>query len=450
MKNQNVIRIFSIFALLVCSLFGSFRVFASSAALEAIVANHADRLQAEIDRGLDINKPLADGSSLLAWAVDAQNPQLVRLLLEQGAKPNLLLEDNSTFSPLIVACQRGKPEIVFELLKAGADIYARASQGVSALSLCAGQSSLEAVSALIDQGAKVNARDANGQTALMRAAYKGRVDIIDLLLERGADLHQLTNAGFNALFFAIKATSSEAAHLLLDRGADADHVLDDATTAVKLAMYQKKYDIAARLIERGADLKAYDRNGNQLLHAAVLANQPKLVRLLIKKGADPDALTGESEVVWRYEVNFTSAPYIVYPKSPLLLAAENGASEIVQLLVDAGADTKFRSEDGTNIVLASARSNPETLALALKLAPDANIVNKSGRTPLHLLLSLGTENPITAEQISMMFQLLADRGAAITTPDKNGVTPLAMANGDQYRSKEDFNLIFNQNDEAEL
>ena len=86
------------------------------------------------------------------------------------------------------------------------------------------------------------------------------------------------------------------------------------------------------------DLNAYDRNGHQLLHIAVLENQPDLVRQLLAQGADPDALTGESQVVWRYEVNFTSAPYITHPESPLLLAAAQGSAEMMELLAAAGAD----------------------------------------------------------------------------------------------------------------
>ncbi len=61
------------------------------AAIKALLAQHAD-----------VNAPLADKSTVLAWAVDRQDEESVRLLLAAGAKPNLT--DVSGATPLLLAC----------------------------------------------------------------------------------------------------------------------------------------------------------------------------------------------------------------------------------------------------------------------------------------------------------------------------------------------------------
>ena len=58
----------------------------------------------------DVNAPLPDKSTVLAWAVDRQDEQSVRLLLEAGAKPNVSDVDGA--SPLTLACELGNPVIV--------------------------------------------------------------------------------------------------------------------------------------------------------------------------------------------------------------------------------------------------------------------------------------------------------------------------------------------------
>ena len=192
------------------------------------------------------------------------------------------------------------------------------------------------------------------------------------------------------------------------------------------------------------NLTAYDLNGNQPLHAAVLANQSQLVELMLLEGADPNSLTGESKITWRYEVNFTSAPYVVYKKSPILLAAEAGSFEIMRLLVEAGADPDFSTEDGSSLLLAAARSNPECLTYALELQTNANLSNNNGQTALHLLLEIGTDSSLTKGQIVEMLQILAASGANPDIKNNQGKSPTDLVFEYDYLAKTEFLEIFNK------
>src|SRR5512139_2757281 len=85
---------------------------------------------------VNLNEPLPDGSTLLAWAVESQNDELVRLLLDHGAKPNGV--GDISVEPLFIACQYGDPGILTSLLDEHADIKVARPDGITPLSLCAG------------------------------------------------------------------------------------------------------------------------------------------------------------------------------------------------------------------------------------------------------------------------------------------------------------------------
>jgi ankyrin repeat protein len=394
--------------------------------------------------GPDPNLQLPDGSTPLAWAVESQDREKVRSLLEAGAKPNGAGTASAT--PLLIACQYGDPAILDMLLRAGADVKVTNPEGISPLAICAGNAPAAVLKRLIAAGAEVDKSDGKGQTPLMWAAAKGRIENIRLLIEHGADINRKTLKGFTPLFFALKSGEPRAPVAVLEAGGDADYIAPDGTSVVQLAIYQKDYGFAARMIERGANLKAFDRNGNHLLHAAVLADEPTLVRLLLSKGADVNALTGFSKVKMRFEVNFKSGDYEIPPKPPLLLAAERGSARVIRMLVDAGADTKFRMSDGTNVVLAAAASGKlAALELALQLEPNPNVANSDGQTPLHLLVGGGS-----GTELGAMMKLLVDKGARADVRNRAGQTPADVAKEAETDAKAAFESTFGKRTVANL
>jgi uncharacterized protein len=369
----------------------------------------------------DPDQLLPDGSTPLSWAVESQDPRMVRLLLDARARPDAAR--NAAAAPLLLACAHGNPEVLTMLLDAGADARRTATGGISPLALCAGTAPPEVVARLIAAGAAVDTADSGGQTALMWAAAKGRIDNLQVLLANGADVNRVSTGGFTPLFFALKSGNPEAPVAVLAAGGDATHVGPEATTAVQLAMYRKDFSFATRMVERGADLTARDRNGQTLLHAAAIADQPALVKLLLAKGANPGELTGVPKVEWRYEANFKTGDVVIPAKSALCLAAEAGSAGSMQYLADAGADLSLMPDGSTLVHAATGSGRVAALALALKLLPDPNITDRNGQTPLHMLLRLDEPGPETAA----MLRLLADRGARTDIRNRRGQTAASLA-----------------------
>jgi ankyrin repeat protein len=183
-----------------------------------------------IEHGADVNRANKGGWTPLYLATDNRNIEggdypvpkadidhleLIRLLLEKGADPNLRIRENTLTrtiftmqwfyedgaTPFLRAAQSSDTELMKLLLAHGADPKIATNHGDTALTAAAGigwvdgvtyehsaAANVEAVRMLLDLGLDPNAANAEGRTPLMGAALKGRTEVITLLVERGARL----------------------------------------------------------------------------------------------------------------------------------------------------------------------------------------------------------------------------------------------------------------------
>lgn len=307
-------------------------------AILALDTSQVSALAAQID----VNTPLPDQSSLLAWAIETQSPELVEILLEQGAKVQQTGENR--FSPIIQACRYGNARIINLLLKQGASPEAKIEDGTSALHLCAGTTSADTLSKMLSMSDsfEINSTNEYGQTPLMFAANAGNVSALLQLINAGADINRQTLEGYSPLFFAIKSQHLATVKAVIAHGADVLHTAQDGTSATQLAMYTHNFEFLTwyaqtlpTLMTQEAIhtiLTAYDRDGEQLLHKAVSANQAELVSELLKLGANPASRAQPSSLTWRYEANFKTESYQPPQLTPLEIAQKNKFDHIVALL----------------------------------------------------------------------------------------------------------------------
>lgn len=87
-----------------------------------------------------------------------------------------------------IQAARGNLKRVKSLLaKKEEDLEAKSSQRQTPLHVAANAGKMEVVAFLIEQGANVDAQDRRGKTPLHLAAFRGRKDVIEALLKAGAD-----------------------------------------------------------------------------------------------------------------------------------------------------------------------------------------------------------------------------------------------------------------------
>ena len=122
-------------------------------------------------------------------AVHQNHPELVRILLQSGAKATTAWRWACWYTPLMHSLRYAEPryEIAQMLLDDGVDPNETNGLGMTTLHILAAEGTLDAARWLLDRGADIHARDAQYEsTPLAWAARAGRVGMVRFLLSRGA------------------------------------------------------------------------------------------------------------------------------------------------------------------------------------------------------------------------------------------------------------------------
>lgn len=189
----------------------------------------------------------------------------------------------------------------------------------------AGSGELETVRSLLEQGASVTATDDGGATALVAAAYGNHVDVARALIDAGADVNAKDATEQSAYLIATSEVTDDVALLDLTLAAGADVNAKDSYNGTGLirAADRGHVEITRRLLETDIEIDHVNRLGwTALLEAIILGDggerHTEVVRMLVAAGAD---------------VNLADADGV----TPLALARHNGHSTIAEILAAAGA-----------------------------------------------------------------------------------------------------------------
>jgi len=328
-------------------------------------------------------------------------------------------------------------------LKSENDVDWDVRKGANALHLCAWFGLTYAVSGLLDQGMEVNSRDPkNALTPLMYACRRGKTAVVSVLLERGACVNSMSNRGSSALFEAVLAGHLEVVKILLANpriDINAKHSRRSNQTALMIAAQEGKLEIVSILLAHdGLKSNQKDANDNTALSHAIQSEQTTTAVYVLDHIIEPSDLDTTN---WK-------------GSSALMLAASCGQNEIVEKLLNKGANSSVRDKQGggtallravdgghfetVRIMLGQERVNVhcldheergllhgaavggrvEILRLLLKQGLDVNAADKKGRTPLH---------DACRQSDFGIVKLLLDAGADSTLKDKAGRKPWTVA-----------------------
>ena len=295
----------------------------------------------------------------------------------------------------------------------------------------------------------------------MWAAAANRVEAMKLLIDAGADVDAASSrmavpevskdrmqGGFvypkipkgrmTALHFAARQGHLEAVQTLIDAGADLDIGDEHGSNAMVLATINGHLDVTAALLEADADPNVADEYGRTVLFVATDLNtldvNPRpappmrsdhspvdIVKLALAKGAEADLpLTDMGLPAWVAQGGMHN-PMLGEGATALLRAAMSGDLEIMQALLDAGADPLIvTSEQPCNMDAAACEYT--------------NMLRPNGKaTPFMAAAGLGWRYEVSrgrdSDAIKAM-EILLDLGADINQKDQAGNTAL---HGAAYR-----------------
>ena len=413
--------------------------------------------------------PSPDGTTPLHLAVRSNDLPTVERLLRGGASANAA--NRYGITPLSLAAEGASPAIFAALLKAGADPKATLTGGQTLLMSASRSGNTEVVKVLLDRGADPNARETtNQETALMWAAAENHPEVIKALAASKADLNArsatltykqdrfglegvvtiLPRGNWTSLMYAAREGSLQAAQALIEAGADMNLTDPEGTTALVIAIVNSHYDTAAMLVNKGADSSIGDNSGMAALYAAAdmstlieIYGRPQrrtkdrldavgLMKVLLDRGANPNA-TLKAPTLQR--VHTPGDRNLGEGATPFMRAARNGDVRAMRLLLDRGADPRLEQKSKvTALMLAAGLGRGlsafadefateaqmlEAVKLLLDQHVDVNAVNEGGQTALHF----------AALSMDSVVEVLVKNGAKLDIADKQGRTPMDMANG---------------------
>lgn len=222
---------------------------------------------------LEAGNECEDGT-VLHWVSVENKPEVVRVLLANGAQPNS--RDDRGDTPLMRASQFGHSEVVKALLEFGADVHARNGEEETALHKAAACMELEAAELLLGAGADVNALDELGASPLLHAVAMAAVvtrPLASLLnlpanlrarLEKGAE-QDPTVKEKEAKRRAAPQREAAMVRLLLQHGADpypSGAYQSAAHEAARKA--HSNPGLLTALLEHECDLTALDLSGRSV------------------------------------------------------------------------------------------------------------------------------------------------------------------------------------------
>ena len=209
------------------------------------------------------------------------------------------------------------------------------------------------------------ARDAFGEIALHKAAAGGDSTAAAALLSAGANPNAQIVFGVAPLHLAAEHGHSETVTVLIAGGAKPNLANRWRQTPLHYAAREGHGAAAAALLAGGANPNARDKDKWTPIHDTTKCEDgADLVAVLAAGGANLDATTGDDDG---------------YPA--VSLAITRGNADVLEALLDAGANPNTPNPHGATPLHVAVFSRPEFVPVLLARGADATARDMNGKTP---------------------------------------------------------------------
>ena len=322
---------------------------------------HHQVVELLLSKDPDIKIQNNDGWTALMIASDSGHHQVVELLLSKD--PGINVQNNNGWTALMIACDNGHHQVVELLLSKDPDIKIQNNDGWTALMIASDSGHHQVVELLLSKDPGINVQNNNGWTALMIACDNGHHQVVELLLSKDPDINIQDNDGWTALMFASSNGLYQVVKLLLSKANPSDiNIQDnDGRTALMLASHnghhqvvelllseyqdimQRKCDLSIENIMSAFSIACYEGHSSVMIRLSKeLTNLSFDERKLLEAAAEGDI----GKFIMLFEVGVSSDTPLVGGITPLMIAASCGHIDIVDTLIQTGADVNKTNDEG--------------------------------------------------------------------------------------------------------
>uniref|UniRef100_A0A6Q2Z121 Ion transport domain-containing protein n=1 Tax=Esox lucius TaxID=8010 RepID=A0A6Q2Z121_ESOLU len=328
--------------------------------------------------GDELNVYDEEGHVPLHWAVERNQAESCRLLLELGTDPNVL--NKALMSPLHLAVSHRHNHLV------------EVSYDDPNLTSDLPTLPVEVCTNLLNHGARLCIQNKLGHFAIHTAAFAGAKKAMDVILKAGEEMGHsieehinfLDKSSSSPLHLAVRGGNMDVIKFCVDKGAKIDQQQVDRSTALHFACTQGATEAVKLMLSTYSRVDSIinlpDGACQTPLHRSTIFDHTELAEYLIGKGADIDYIDRKG-------------------LSPLLLATNCGAWRTVSLLLSKGANMNIKDKSGRNFLHMTIlqpkglRNLPEDV---LQVTPNDLLSSEDseGCTPLHYACRLGIHESV--------------------------------------------------------
>nr|XP_023399712.1 E3 ubiquitin-protein ligase MIB1 isoform X1 [Loxodonta africana] len=348
---------------------------------------------------VDVNGQCA-GHTAMQLLVRMDHVDILKLLLKQNV--DVEAEDKDGDRAVHHAAFGDEGAVIEVLHRGSADLNARNKRRQTPLHIAVNKGHLQVVKTLLDFGCHPSLQDSEGDTPLHDAISKKRDDILAVLLEAGADVTITNNNGFNALHHAALRGNPSAMRVLLSklpRPWIVDEKKDDGYTALHLAALNNHVEVAELLVHQSSCIGLTTGISQQ--------GFPRIAATVREGNANLDIQN-------------------VNQQTALHLAVERQHTQIVRLLVRAGAKLDIQDKDGDTPLHEALRHHTLSQLRQLQDMQDVGKVDAAWEPSKNtLIMGLGTQGAEKKSAASIAC-FLAANGADLSIRNKKGQSPLDL------------------------
>ena len=312
--------------------------------LAASAAGHREVVQQLLWARCDSELRDASGNTALSRAAEAGQVEAARTLL---LRANVDAENLAGQTPLLIAAMRGLFTMMCLLLRNGADKDFADVDGLTPLMASSSRGDLRGVTYLLEACAQVNKMTSKGRTALYMAAEAGHFEALRCLLAARAEPDVRDKHGCTALFLAAQIGRSDVVGALLEARADHDLKTVNERSPMSTAVHCGHLEVVKLFLARASSGLCDSAS----LCIAVQNGHDEIVRCLLTSAGSAGSAG-----------SWTPTP------DTLLMAAELGHANILQLLLEAGG----YGDPGEALCLAAGRGHVAAARMLLHFRAEVN------------------------------------------------------------------------------